>query len=155
MIFNRIENIGKYKGLSRNLDTAISYLQHTDLGKLPLGKTVIDEDRVFVQVTDGCTKHISQGCYEYHRKYADIQIIMEGREMILLGSDILENVQDYREDIGLVQCRESARCVLEAGWFVLFETGERHMPGIAAGDGSCNVRKAVVKVADQECMCRV
>lgn len=155
MIFDRMENIGNYKGLSRNLDIAIAYLQHTDLKKLPTGKTRIDGEEVFIQVSDSSTKHISQGCYEYHRKYIDIQMEIDGREMILLGNGIIETVQDYQEDIGLVQCYESARCILEAGKFAIFGTDECHMPGISVDSDNNNIRKAVVKVAAWGNICRV
>ena len=153
MIFDRMENMGNYRGLSRNLVTAIAYLERPDLRKLSAGEFRIDGEEVFIRVSDGSTKDISQGCYEYHRKYMDIQIAIDGREMILLGDGIVKTVQDYREDIGLVQCRESARCVLEPGKFAIFGTGERHMPGISVDSGSDRIRKAVVKVAAGETVC--
>lgn len=150
MIFDRIENLKNYRGINRNLDTAIDFLLSVDLDGLADGKTGIDEERVFIQVQDGCTKDITQGNYEYHRCYMDVQIGIQGEERILLGGSVTGQVQEYRPDIGLVQCERAAECVLRRGYFALFRAGEYHMPGIAAGDSADRMtRKAVVKAAEQ------
>lgn len=46
MIADTIKNIEKYRGLSKNLDTAIAFLKEYDLSTLPDGKTVVDGARV-------------------------------------------------------------------------------------------------------------
>ena len=38
MIYDEIKNIERYRGISKNLDTAIDFLEKTDLNSLPLGK---------------------------------------------------------------------------------------------------------------------
>lgn len=151
MIFDRIENLKNYRGINRNLDTAIDFLSSADLDDLAVGKTEIDGERIFIQVQDACTKDAAQGNYEYHRCYADIQIGMQGEERILLGGDVTQQIQEYRPDIGLVQCERMAECVLRRGYFALFRAGEYHMPGIAVGDSAGRkIRKAVVKASEQE-----
>ena len=41
MIYDLLENIGRYRGICPNLDTAIRFLMDTDLNTLPTGKTEI------------------------------------------------------------------------------------------------------------------
>ena len=48
MIYTKIKNIETYLGISKNLDTAIRFLREYDLNDLGKGKTVIDQDEVFV-----------------------------------------------------------------------------------------------------------
>ena len=50
MLYDRLENIEQYTGLFENLDTAIAYIAEHDLDELPLGRTDIDGDKVFVKV---------------------------------------------------------------------------------------------------------
>ena len=52
MIYDKLSNLGLYKGMNPNLDTAIDYILSHDLNELPLGKTVVDGDNVYVNVMD-------------------------------------------------------------------------------------------------------
>lgn len=150
MIFDRIENLPNYKGIHANLDKAITFLMQTDLSSLPAGRTRIDGEQVYMQVSDAYTKKIAQGQYEYHRQYMDLQIGIEGQERIFLGGEVTEQVEEYRQDIGLVQCLSVAECTLKRGYFALYRAGEYHMPGITPdGSDSKAVRKAVIKIAGQ------
>lgn len=47
---------------------------------LPDGKTVVDEARVFVNVMEADLREAEGAAYEYHKKYADIQINIDGSE---------------------------------------------------------------------------
>lgn len=78
MIADTMKNIEKYRGLSKNLDTAIAFLKEYDLSSLPDGKTVVDEARVFVNVMEADLREAEDAAYEYHKKYADIQINIDG-----------------------------------------------------------------------------
>ena len=72
MIYDLLTNIGNYRGMNRNLDKAIDYLMASDINTLPLGKTVIDGDRVFLQVMEARTRQLTDESYEVHRDYMDI-----------------------------------------------------------------------------------
>lgn len=48
MIYDLLANIGNYRGMNRNLDKAIDYLMTADVRTLPMGRTEIDGDRVFL-----------------------------------------------------------------------------------------------------------
>ena len=80
MIFDEIRNIGQYQGISKNLDTAIAFLQKTDVTTLPVGKTEIDGDNVFITVMEVVTKDKEELRFEYHKEYMDIQMDIEGTE---------------------------------------------------------------------------
>lgn len=150
MIFDSINNLDQYKGIHKNLDTAITFLQSTDLNSLPVGRTEIDGERVFIQVSEACPREINLGCYEYHRQYMDLQIGIQGQERIFLGGEVTKELRAYQSDIGLAQCRAVAECRLSGGYFILFRAEEYHMPGIIVdASASGKIRKAVVKIAEQ------
>ena len=85
MIYDLLVNIGNYRGMNRNLDKAIDYLMTVDINTLPLGKTEIDGDRVFLQVMEARTHELTDESYEVHRDYMDIQIDIDGCEVIETG----------------------------------------------------------------------
>ena len=41
MIYDKLSEIARYRGLSENLDMGIRFLQSTDLFSLPMGRTEI------------------------------------------------------------------------------------------------------------------
>ena len=77
MICDALEHLDRYCGLHRNLDTAIDYLTayHVahDLSDLPLGRTEVDGENVFINVMEADLSPDSTRL-EYHKKYADLQI---------------------------------------------------------------------------------
>ena len=50
MVYDTLENLSQYTGMFDHLDTAIEFIQNHDLNDLPLGKTEIDGENVFVNV---------------------------------------------------------------------------------------------------------
>ena len=50
MICDTLQHLGRYRGLHPNLDTAIDYLLTQDLADLPLGRTEVDGDKVFINL---------------------------------------------------------------------------------------------------------
>ena len=78
-----LEHLNRYRGLHRNLDTAIDYLTayHVahDLYDLPLGRTEVDGENVFINVMEADLSPDSTRL-EYHKKYADLQIDLTGGE---------------------------------------------------------------------------
>ena len=50
MICDTLQHLVRYRGLHPNLDTAIDYLLTHDLAALPLGRTEVDGDKVFINL---------------------------------------------------------------------------------------------------------
>jgi biofilm protein TabA len=150
MIYDSLDSLGSYKGLSRNLDDAIEYIASHDLGGLPEGRSPIDGERLFCSVMSYETKEPTLARYEAHRRYLDIQILLEGREdcfyLPLEGLPALEAF-DPERDVGFHSeaGRAGLALPLERGLFALFLPQDAHKPGCARG-GSRRVRKVVVKV---------
>ena len=80
MIVDTLQNIGRYRGLHPNLDTAIRWLADHDITALPNGRTGVDGDRVFIHVMDADLRPAGGAAFEEHRRYADLQIDLTGGE---------------------------------------------------------------------------
>ena len=129
MIVDSFDYIACYKGLHPNLDTAIDWLNSHTLDALENGKTIIDGDKVFVNVMD-----------------ADLQINLTGSEhwgWASEGKD--EGAFDEAADCGFKSGAEHAGGVLGGGRFAIFFPGELHKPSCKS-EGCDHVRKAVVKI---------
>jgi biofilm protein TabA len=150
MIYDSLDRLGSYRGLSRNLDAAMEYLAAHDLEGLSDGRSPIDGDRLFCNVMSYETKEASAAKYEAHRRYIDIQILLEGREdcfyLPLEGLPVLEEFSAER-DVGFYSEAGvgGLGLPLAKGLFALFFPHDAHKPGCQRG-GKCRVRKVVVKV---------
>ena len=80
MICCKLNRLGRYYGLGKNLDTAIRYLETHDLMSLPIGRTVIDGDAVYVNRFDYET--VEHNIVEAHLNDIDIHMVLEGEEQV-------------------------------------------------------------------------
>ncbi len=134
----------------RGLERAFEYLAGTDLSALPLGRTSIDGDDLFVTVSEAETKPPDQVRFEAHRRYIDIQLVLRGQESIgVAPASSLTTVEPYdpARDIAFFAVPPESRTVeLREGEFVVFEPGDGHRPSLHL-DGPHVSRKAVVKIS--------
>lgn len=146
MIYDYLSNIGIYRGICKNLDTAITYLIATDLYSLPLGRTEIDGDKVFLNVMEATTHDLTEESYELHRVYMDIQMDIKGCEVIGTALDGITPLGEYKPDFQRARAEMGASCTMGPGRFIICMPGEAHAPGGCQGQ-PMPVRKCVVKVA--------
>lgn len=147
MIIDKIENAHTYKNISERISKSFEYIKSTDLKTLPPGKYPIEGENIFALVSKYKTKLESEGKLETHRKYLDVQYVIEGEE--LMGYAPLGNQQildPYKEenDIMFFTGDKSFTKVSE-GMFAIFFPEDVHMPGISTGKIS-DVKKLVIKV---------
>ena len=146
MITDTLQNLGRYRGIHPNLDTAIRWLADHDITALPNGRTGVDGDRVFIHVMDADLRPAGGAAFEEHRRYADLQLDLTGGERWgWADSAAPQGAPDAQKDIGFLTGPEQAAGVLGGGRFVLFLPGEPHKPSCLA-PGCTHLRKAVVKI---------
>lgn len=78
MIIDSIRNIMKYEALLPNLKAGMEAVR--GLTKLETGRYEFPGGYFMVQ--KGATRPIEEGTFEAHRKYIDVQILMEGSEEV-------------------------------------------------------------------------
>ncbi len=146
MIVCAIKDLEKFLGLNKNFVTVIEFLKNNNIKELPIGKTDVDGDNVFIstQEFEGKTKEIAK--LETHIKYIDIQMPFSTTENI--GWKNIYNLnmptQPYNEndDIAFFDDEATSYIALQPGECVVFFPEDAHAPGIANG----KLRKAVIKV---------
>ena len=102
MIIDRIEYVDQYFQLLPHLADALQLIAQQP--NMEPGKHFFYGG--FVMRQTGCTRPVYEGTYEAHRKYVDVQILMNGRELILW--DRLENMQEIEP-----YQPETDKCVLQ------------------------------------------
>jgi len=134
----------------KGLERPFEYLARTDLTALPLGRTDIEGDDVYVMISEAETRPPEQVRFEAHRRYIDIQLVVRGQEAIgvaPVAGLVSAEPYDAAKDIEFFATpRESASLALRAGDFAVFAPGDAHRPSLHL-DGPHVSRKAVVKVS--------
>ena len=146
MIVCSVKDLEKYIALNKNFSKVIEYLKNNDIASLPLGRTDVCGDEIFIssQEFEGKTKDVAK--LETHIKYIDIQMPFSIVENI--GWRSTDNLsapsQPYNEndDIAFFNDPSTSYVTLSPGECVIFFPEDAHAPGIAEG----KLRKAVIKV---------
>lgn len=147
MIYDTLEHAGQYRGLSGNLAKALDYLTGTELETVEAGRVEIDGERVFALFQSYETKPENDRP-EAHRKYIDIQYLIEGEELI--GVAPLASMERWPRlrrsaTYGSMRAKRQS-CRSAAGG--LRSSFRRTRTRRASAAGECRpVRKVVVKVA--------
>jgi len=145
VIIDHIDNYRNYENLGIKIALALKHISDTDFDAKEPGRYDIDGDDMFVMVNDYNTKHISECRLEGHRKYIDVQYVVNGSELmgyVPLSDQTVTAEYDDERDIAFFE-GDPLFVRLDKGMFVIFFPEDLHMPGI--GDGS-PVRKVVVKM---------
>jgi len=147
MIFDSLQNASTYLKLNSRFQQAFEFLQSPEFATLPAGKYELDGKDLYVAIDEYTTKAEGQGKWESHRKYIDIQLMIQGSERIFIAP--LEKMEqgEYipaKDFLPLFGNGESL--TLTSGQFMIFFPQDAHKPSMAV-DVPTAVKKAVVKVA--------
>lgn len=147
MIYDKLSNLSLYQGLNENLDKAIQYITTHNLNDLPLGKTVIDGDLVYINVMETKSQPLEERSFEIHKNYMDIQMDLIGIERVDTGDYHKVTIENYNQDsdVATAESDTLAGCILGPGNFIICMANEPHKPNIAVTEDTF-LKKAVCKV---------
>ena len=139
MFFSNVSIAEKYNYLEEKFTCAYKWLAETDIQSLAVGSYPIMGDTV----------PASQGSFETHEKYFDIQYMVSGREQfgVCKRDGLVEKERNEAGDLIFYEEPEfSGSVFLEEGDLIVVAPEDAHKPRCQAG-GPCEVKKVVVKVA--------
>jgi YhcH/YjgK/YiaL family protein len=152
MIYDRLENMNLYCQPGTLLHRAIVYA-HDVAPTVADGRTDIDGERLYASVATYETGSREERRFEAHRKYIDVQVLLEGEESIDISLDkelpLLEAYDEARDVMFLKPPRHVASLPMRPGFFVVFYPHDVHRPGCHLRDKR-RVRKIVIKVAVED-----
>lgn len=147
MFFAPLDLATKYNYLDDKFRAAYKWLAETDLDNIPVGSYPVC-DGVTANVQEYDTFPASEGSFETHDAYFDIQYVISGKEQfgyckregLVLKQDVPENDVKFYEEPAL-----SGSVLLLPGDLIVVAPEDAHKPRCAAGAPEF-VRKVVVKV---------
>lgn len=148
MIFDTINKASFYFALSPNLRKGLEFLLNSENYKnLPLGKTIIDGDNVFVLVQEYDTKPFNEDMWEAHKKYFDIQFIIEGYEEIKVSriENMTPNTPYHVEGDYWLFTGNGQGIHIAPNQFIILSPEDVHQPCIQINNTIRKVKKIVVK----------
>lgn len=128
-------------------DKAFAFLKEHDLKTLAKGKHDIDGENVYASVTESPSKDLDSTQWESHRKYIDIQYVIDGKELIgvsAVSQSAVIKPYDEKKDVANYSTKGKMLNAMPGTFFIFFPS-DVHRPNITPG-GNEVVRKIVIKV---------
>ena len=149
MIFDHLHNARLYENLHLGLKTGVALLADSAIMSLQDGRHLIDGERLIAMPQRYDTRLASAGKWESHRRYIDIQYIVQGEELMGWANTSQLRVSEPYDPARDVAFHEGTGSVVRvpAGYFAIFYPEDAHMPCLAVDDRPALVRKVVLKVA--------
>jgi YhcH/YjgK/YiaL family protein len=130
-------------------DKAFAFLKDNDLSKLEVKRYDIDGDNLYASVGESMTKNEEDAKFEAHRKYIDIQHVINGSEQMSVTplSDKKEVLVPYdpAKDVEFLTVNRTSGFEATPDKFFIFFPSDIHRPSVKIGENKI-VRKVVVKV---------
>lgn len=148
MIYDNINNLNTYSGISDDIRLGLEYLydlkNNTAVGVYELSP------RVKAIVSEYSTKRENEYGYEAHRQFIDIQYLLSGTEKICsLPLEYLKETKAYSEENDAAFYKEESvrpqELLLGNEYFAIFFPQDGHMPQLCVKEPIL-VKKVVIKV---------
>ena len=136
----------------RHWDQAFNFLKTADLNNLPIGTQELEGKHLFIAVSEYDSKDKADTRYESHRKYIDIQYVIEGEELIgitTLDKAKVEVPYNEEKDIAFYAFDGGDYRKATPEKFLIFFPENVHRPSIKVNE-NVPVKKAVVKILIEE-----
>lgn len=148
MIFDHVGHLNRYS--IPYLIYVQEFLSRSDLYTLTDPEIELRGRDVFVRIMRYVPKHASHNKFETHRAYADIQIVLQGRELMQVApSEELKVLTEYdnQKDYQFFTVeRNISDLVVDYDHFTVFFPGEAHRPSCLVEEGDGEVLKLVFKI---------
>lgn len=136
--------------IQSRVNEAIDFLFGLDVSKDDAGKKVVVNENFFYSIQNYDTKPKDRCKLESHRKYIDIQIMLEGEEIVefvdISKLSIKEEYDEERDVMFWSVPKRMAKCTLRTGDYIVLYPEDAHRGAVSIKE-STNVLKIVGKVS--------
>jgi YhcH/YjgK/YiaL family protein len=129
-------------------EKAFKFLKETDLQKIEKGKYELEGENLYATVSEYNTKNEEDAKLEAHRKYADIQYIISGKEkmgFVPLTKTTVVTPYDETKDVCFLKADQITWHIATPKVYFIFFPEDAHRPSVKV-DENAPVRKVVLKV---------
>lgn len=139
-----------YAGLNQYFAKMLEIAKEAMESPAEVGKYALDGDKAYYLMQEYDTKSVDAAKFETHKRYIDIQIVLEGAEQIRFETvDELDVMTEYNaeKDCALYFMNKTYDSVnLLKGQVAIIFPEEAHAPCVSMGDTPTHVRKMVAKI---------
>ena len=147
MIYDQIKNLSVYRASLPGLAAVEAFLRDTDVAALTAGKIRLGGG---VVCNVNCYEPKTDGKWEAHRNYIDLQYVVRGAEtMVYAAIDDACDADEYNAEKDLQFFGGASRSVamtFREGDFALFFPQDVHMPGLKNDKTEGEILKLVFKI---------
>lgn len=146
MIADSIENKKQYENLGDGFKLGFEFIEKCVAENLPAGKYELDGKNVYASVQEYDSK--TEGRFEGHREYIDIQFIVSGEELMewKQRSEAKANTEyNTEKDVEFFDVSDAVGIPFKKNEFAVFFPNDVHRPGMKLNE-SVPVKKVVVKI---------
>lgn len=150
MIIDTIDNIGQYFSLGGRIRKALEAVKNTNFAKLEPGRYELDGKELFFELSNYETKNQEECFFEAHKEYVDIQLVVDGEEMMGFASlgECLSEHSGYNSIKDVVFYEKPvaySKIAFKTNMFAIIWPSDAHMPCVELGAKE-QVCKVVFKV---------
>lgn len=150
MIYDKVENIGRYLGISEYLDQAIRYIMTGNYHKAEFGRNVVSGTDIYYNCPKDAMAKNEEGMeYEYHRTYIDIHLPLQGKENIsffAMEKGKETRAYDQENDYGLYTGESEGKICIKEGEFLMLFPEELHLALMKVEKEATPIHKVIFKV---------
>lgn len=147
MIYDKLDNIGFYKGLSDDIYEGLVFLKQVNIDIANGVYQITPQVKAIVSEYE--TKKVNENGFEAHKKFIDIQYVLKGKERVAcLPIETMKETKPYSEEIDAAfytTDNKPLEMIIGNGYFSIFYPDDGHMPKLCI-EKSEAVRKIVIKV---------
>ena len=146
MIYDTLNNLPNYLGVSDNLDTVIEYIMARDITTLPAGRTRIDGEKAVVTVSTVTPLTSDKALFQRHDNHITLETDLDGSELFEVSLAELTPTKptDEAADTTVGTAGTSIAGMLCEGRFALYLAGEPYKSGLKA-QGCGKLKKSRVQ----------
>ena len=146
MIYDSIGNVKNYTSLGPDFREAFDFILGNRFEKKP-GRYAL-KGKMYYMVQEYETKPESEGFFEAHRKFIDLQYVVKGRELHKVANVSmlkLRTAYDDEKDVLFLDGSGSG-FIMETGYFTVYFPEDAHIPNLRFAQDPEKVLKVVVKI---------
>ena len=148
MVLDSLKNAAQYYSLHPRFQEVFDYIESHDLLAMECGRYDIDGDNIFVNVQELDLRPTSAARLELHRKYIDIQVVLNDAVELFGWSekkDCLKPEAEFDEQKDVQFFTDEPQCFYSVvkGQFSILYPEDGHAPMLGEG----RVKKCIFKIA--------
>ena len=152
MIITNVNNEIQNKSLAKDIRFCIEFAKKNENKILSLvnGSYDVGYNNIKMNLGKYFTKSENEKFWESHKKYLDVQIMINGTEKVAINDirDMEVKSFDEERDLTILEGDKAFNIIMKTGDVLVFFPNDVHKPelNVSENDNSGNIRKIVTKV---------